>query len=75
MVLENALELESRSEDFRKKLLELPEIEEVTFSTSVPGKALHMKSFQSGKERKSNHLMYVMESDSLFFKTYRISLT
>lgn len=74
LVLENASELEPRSEEFRKKLLEFPEIDDVTFSSSVPGKGLYMKSFQSGKDRQNNHLMYVIESDSLIFKTYRMNL-
>jgi len=74
IVLENAYALETTSEEFRKKLLALPEIQNITFSSSVPGKPFHMISFQSGEDRQNNHLMNVMESDSLFFKTYRMTL-
>jgi putative ABC transport system permease protein len=72
LVLENAREMEPRDEDFRKRLLQFPEIENVTFSSSVPGKPFLMKSFQSGEDRRNNHLMHVMESDSLIFSTYRM---
>jgi putative ABC transport system permease protein len=74
LVLQNAYELDTKAEDFCKKLLEFPEIEDVSFSSSVPGKAFRMSSFQSGKDRQNNHLMYVMESDSFIFKTYRMNL-
>ena len=74
IVLENALDLKGKSEDFRKELLSIPEIASVTFSSSVPGKAFQMNSYQSGKDRQNNHLMTLIEADSLFFETYGILL-
>ena len=73
IVLENASELKDK--DFRKELLRLNEVSGVTFSNSVPGKPLQMTSFQSGQDRQKNHLMYIIEADSLFVPTYGISLT
>lgn len=74
IVLENAFELGAKKDDFRKKMLELPQVNTVTFSSAVPGRPFHMNSFQSGNPKK-DLLLYVMESDSLFFNTYHIQLS
>jgi putative ABC transport system permease protein len=75
IVVDNAWELKSQSENFRKQLLLFSEINEVSFSNSVPGQLFHMTSFQSGENRRNNHLMQVMESDSMIFKTFRMTLS
>jgi len=74
IVLENALELKGKSEDFRRELLNIKGITSVTFSSSVPGKPLQMNSYQSGEDHRKNHLMYMMEADSLFIPTYSIKM-
>lgn len=74
IVLENALELKGQGENFRKELLTVKGVTSVTFSSSVPGKPLQMNSYQSGKDRQKNHLMYMMEADSLFIPTYDIKM-
>ncbi len=74
IVLENALELKGKSEDFRRELLSIKGVTSVTYSSSVPGKPLQMDSYQSGDDRMKNHLMYMMEADSLFISTYSIKM-
>lgn len=74
IVLENALELKGKSEDFRKELLSINGVTSVSFSSSVPGKPFQMNSYQSGEDRQRNHLMYLMEADSLFIPTYSIKM-
>ncbi len=74
VVIENPHEMEQYAEDFRKRLLQFPEIEKVSYSNFVPGKPFGMKSFQSGEDRRNNHLMHVMESDSMIFSTYRMKV-
>jgi putative ABC transport system permease protein len=74
IVLENALELKGKSEDFRKELLSIPGVKAVTYSSSVPGRAFQMNSYQSGEDRQKNHLMTMVETDSFFIRTYGITL-
>lgn len=74
IVLENALELKGKSEDFRRELLSIDGITSVAYSSSVPGRPLQMNSYQSGYDRQKNYLMYTLEADSLFIPTYSINM-
>ncbi|HEY3388866.1 MAG TPA: ABC transporter permease, partial [Prolixibacteraceae bacterium] len=74
LVIQNAFGLEDNGAEFRNKLMELKEVEKVTYSHVVPGKFLGMESFQYGNDSTNNVLMYIMETDSLFFSTYGMTL-
>ncbi len=74
LVIQNVSGLENNEKEFRKKLMELKGVENVAYSYSVPGKALGMQSFQNGNDRTNNFMMYVMGTDSLFFRTYGMKL-
>ena len=66
--------LEGDPDQFRKTLMELSDIESISYSNAVPGKVLGMQSFQNGNDRTSNLMMYIMHTDSLFFSTYGMVL-
>lgn len=74
IVLENALGLGDKREEFRNRLLLITGVENVSFSNSVPGKLFNMQSFQSDGDQKRNLLISVMNADSLFIKTYGMKL-
>ena len=75
LVIQSTLGFENNGKDFRDKLLKLKDIEGVTYSNAVPGKVLSMQSFQIGNDRSKNFLMYIMGTDSMFFKTYGMTLS
>ena len=75
LVIQNAMGLEEKGADFRLKLLELKGVENVSYSSAIPGKVLGMQSFQNGSDRTNNLLMYVVGADSLFFSTYGMKLS
>ena len=75
VVIQNVLGLEGNVEEFRKTLMELKDIESVSYSNAVPGKVLGMQSVQNGNDPSSNLMMYIMQTDSLFFSTYGMTLT
>ena len=75
LVIENVLGLMDNGLEFQKRLRELKEVEKVTYSNVVPGKLLSMESFQNGKDTTNNLLMYMMSVDSMFFKTYGMTLS
>jgi len=74
MVIQNVIGIKGNSNEFRKSLLELKDIESVSYSNAVPGKVLGMQSVQNGKNRTSNLMMYIMQTDSMFFRTYGMTL-
>ncbi len=75
LVIQNVIGLKGNSNEFRKTLMELKDIESVAFSNSVPGKVLGMQSVQNGNNRTSNLMMYIMQTDSMFFQTYGMKLS
>ena len=78
IVIQNIIGLEGDKGDkngFRKSLMEIKGIESVTFSNAVPGKVLAMQNIQNGNDRASNLMSYIMQTDSLFFTTYGMTLT
>jgi len=74
LTIQNPVGLDEDAKEFHRKLKELKEIESISYSNAVPGKLLGMQSFQNGNERTNNLLMYVMQTDSMFFKTYGMEL-
>jgi len=70
VVIQNVIGLNGNTDQFRKKLMELKDIERIAFSNAVPGKALVMQSIQNGNDRTNNLMVYIMHTDSLFFSTY-----
>lgn len=70
MIIQNVIGLEGDSKEFRKALMDIKDIEGVTFSNAVPGKVLGMQSVQNGNDRTKNLMMYIMQTDSMFFRTY-----
>jgi len=73
LVIQNVIGLKGlkgEAEEFRKTLMELKDIECVAFSNAVPGKVLVMQSIQNGSDRTNNLMMYIMQTDSMFFRTY-----
>ena len=74
LVIQNVVGLEGDPDQFRKTLMELSDIESISYSNAVPGKVLGMQSFQNGNDRTSNLMMYIMHTDSLFFSTYGMVL-
>ena len=75
LVIQNIIGLEGDPNDFRKQLLELKDVENVSYSNAVPGKVLGMQSVQNGNDRTSNLMMYMMQTDTLFFATYGMKLS
>lgn len=75
LVIQNIIGLEGDENDFRKTLMTLKDVENVSYSSTVPGKAMGMQSVQNGNDRSSNLLMYVLATDSSFFSTYGMKLT
>jgi len=80
-VIQNLFGLEDKGQKFINKLVELKNVEGITYSNAVPGKLMGMESFQVGmesfqaeKDLANVLLMYVMEADSMFFNTYGMSL-
>ena len=74
LVIQNVIGLEGDTNEFRKTLLELKDVESVCYSNAVPGKVLGMQTVQNGNDRTSNLMMYMMQTDSLFFHTYGMKL-
>ncbi len=74
LVIQNIVGLEGDTNDFRSHLMELKNVESVSYSNAVPGKVLGMQSVQNGKDRTSNLMMYMMQTDSLFFQTYGMKI-
>ena len=74
MVIQNLPRKTVEWSTFRQKLLELKSVENVSFTSSVPGKPVGMESFQNGTDRSNNLLMYVMEADSSLLETYGMKL-
>ena len=74
LVIQNVIGLEGDSNEFRKTLMGIENIQSVSYSNAVPGKVLGMQSVQNGNDRTSNLMMYIMHTDSLFFKTYGMTL-
>ncbi len=70
LVIQNVIGLKGDSQGFREALMELKDIESITYSSGVPGKVLAMQSVQNGNDRTSNLMMYTMQTDSMFFQTY-----
>jgi len=73
-VIQNLLGLEDKGQKFLDKLMKFDNVEGITYSNAVPGKLLGMESFQDEKDPSNVLLMYIMEADSMFFKTYGMSL-
>ncbi|HZK96209.1 MAG TPA: FtsX-like permease family protein [Prolixibacteraceae bacterium] len=80
-VIQNLFGLEDKGQKFINKLVELKNVEGITYSNAVPGKLMDMVSFQVGMESFQDEkdlanvlLMYVMEADSMFFSTYGMTL-
>jgi len=80
-VIQNLFGLEDKGQKFINKLVELKNVDGITYSNAVPGKLMGMESFQVGMESFQDEkdlanvlLMYVMEADSMFFRTYGMSL-
>ena len=80
-VIQNLSGLEDKGQKFINKLVELKNVEGITYSNAVPGKLMDMASFQVGMESFQDEkdlanvwLMYVMEADSMFFRTYGMTL-
>ncbi len=74
LVIQNIVGLEGDADRFRENLLGIKGVENVAYSNAVPGKAFGMQSVQNGKDRSNNLMMYMMQTDSLFFKAYGMSL-
>ena len=74
LVIQNIIGLQGDSNEFRKKLMEIDDVENVSYSNAVPGKVLGMQSVQNGNDRGTNLMMYIMHADSLFFSTYGMTL-
>jgi putative ABC transport system permease protein len=75
LVIQNTVGQEKDAKEFQRRVMELNGIESVAYSNSVPGKILGMQSFQGGNKRTNNLLMYIMQADSMFFKTYGMKLS
>ena len=75
IVIQNVIGLRGDAAEFRKTIMELKDIECVSFSNAVPGKVLVMQSIQNGSDRTNNLMMYIMQTDSLFFSTYGMKFT
>jgi putative ABC transport system permease protein len=74
LVIQNVVGLEGDADRFRENLLGIKGVQSVTYSNAIPGKSLGMQSVQNGNDRLSNLMMYMMQTDSLFFKTYGMNL-
>jgi len=74
-VIPNLFGLEDKGQKFVNKLVELKNVEGITYSNAVPGKLMGMESFQDENDRANVLLMYVMEADSMFFSTYGMTLS
>ena len=74
-VIHNLFGLEDKGQKFINKLVELKNVEGITYSNAVPGKLMGMESFQDENDRANVLLMYVMEADSMFFSTYGMTLS
>jgi len=74
-VIQNLSGLEDKGQKFINKLVELKNVEGITCSNTVPGKLMDMESFQDENDSSNVLLMYVMEADSMFFKTYGMTLS
>ncbi len=74
-VIQNLFGLEDKGQKFLDKLMKLNDVEGITYSNAVPGKLLGMESFQSENDPANVLLMYIMEADSMFFKTYGMTLS
>jgi len=74
IVIQNAFSLKENGRVFRDKLMELKDVEKVTFSQAVPGKVLSMQSFLNGNDHSKNLLLYIMGIDSAFIDTYGMRL-
>ncbi len=75
LVIQNAFGLADNGNEFLQRLKEIKDIESVTCSNDVPGKALGMQSFHVGTNLTNNLLMYIMEVDSVFLKTFGMTLS
>ncbi len=75
LVIQNTFGSNDTRTEFRNRLQGLKEIEMVTYSQVVPGKFFGMESFQHGNDSTNNLLMYIMETDSMFFNTYGMALS
>lgn len=73
-VIQNLFGLEDKGQKFINKLVELKNVEGITYSNAVPGKLMVMESFQDENDLSNVLLMYVMEADSMFFSTYGMTL-
>ena len=74
-VIQNLFGLEDKGQKFINKLVELKNVEGITYSNTVPGKLMDMESFQDENDSANVLLMYVMEADSMFFSTYGMTLS
>jgi len=84
-VIQNLFGLEDKGQKFINKLVELKNVEGITYSNTVPSKLMGMESFQDENmgmesfQEKNNRtnvlLMYVMEADSMLFKTYGMTIS
>lgn len=75
LVIQNVIGLKGDENEFRQKLMELKDIESITYSNAVPGKVMGMQSVQNGNDRTRNLMMYIMHTDSMFFNTYGMTLS
>ena len=74
LVIQNVIGLQGDANEFRKSFMDLKDIESISFSNAVPGKVLVMQSVQNGNDRTNNLMMYIMQTDSMFFSTYGMTL-
>jgi len=75
IVIQNVFSLKENGRVFRDKLMEIKDVEKVTFSQAVPGKVLSMQSFLNGNDHSKNLLLYIMGIDSAFIDTYGMRLS
>ena len=75
LVIQNVFGLEDKGQKFFEELVKLRDVEGITVSNTVPGKAMAMQSFQDANDSTKVLLMYIIEADSTFFKTYGMTLS
>jgi len=75
LVVQNAFGSEENGQKFGNKLMEFKEVERITYSSVVPGRLMGMQGFQNANDSTNNLLMYIMETDSMFFSTYGMTLS